>query len=101
MRRSDYRGIDAARLRQGAVRARRTEGGCAWCTKSGRGQSSPAVYADRFLPPGIPGDFTARPGAAYVRTEGVNSKGRKFANFYHFAPCGDHLVLVDIAENPL
>jgi hypothetical protein len=28
-----------------------------------------------------------------------NSKGQKFANYYHFAPCGDHLVLASIAEN--
>jgi hypothetical protein len=60
-----------------------------------------AVYADRFLVPGTAGDFTSRPGTGYVRAEGVNSKGRKFANFYHFVPCGNHLVLVTIAENPL
>jgi len=59
-----------------------------------------AVYADRFLDPGTPGDFTGRPGTGYVRTDGVNSKGRKFANYYHFAPCGTQLVLVSIAENP-
>jgi hypothetical protein len=59
-----------------------------------------AVYADRFLKPGAAGEFTAQPGTAYVRAEGVNSKGKKFANFYHFAPCGDRQVLVSIAENP-
>jgi hypothetical protein len=59
-----------------------------------------AVYADRFLKPGVAGEFTAQPGTAYVRSEGVNSKGKKFANFYHFAPCGDRQVLVSIAENP-
>ena len=59
-----------------------------------------AVYADRFLTPGDAGDFTARPGTAYVRSEGTNSKGKKFANYYHFAPCGSALVLVRIAENP-
>jgi len=59
-----------------------------------------AVYADRFLSPGTPDDFTAKPGTAYVRTEGVNPKGKKFANYYHFAPCGDRYVLVSIAENP-
>jgi hypothetical protein len=58
------------------------------------------VYADRFLMPGSPDEVTVRPGTGYVRTEGANSKGQKFANFYHFAPCGDHLVLVSIAENP-
>jgi hypothetical protein len=30
----------------------------------------------------------------------VNSKGKKFANFYHFDSCGGKLVLVGIAENP-
>lgn len=59
-----------------------------------------AVYADRFLAPGTPGEFTARPGTGYVRAEGTNSKGKKFTNFYHFNPCGSHLVLVSIAENP-
>jgi len=59
-----------------------------------------AVYADRFLAPGAPDEFTAQPGTGYVRAGGVNSKGKKFANFYHFAPCGDHLVLVSISENP-
>src|SRR5215472_15545915 len=59
-----------------------------------------AVFADRFLLPGDPGEFTAQPGKAYVRAEGTNSKGKKFANFYHFAPCGDRLILVSIAENP-
>jgi hypothetical protein len=59
-----------------------------------------AVFADRFLTPGTPDDFTAKPGTAYVRTEGTNSKGKKFANYYHFAPCGESFVLVSIAENP-
>jgi hypothetical protein len=59
-----------------------------------------ALYADRFLQPGEPGEFTAQAGKAYVRAEGTNSKGKKFANFYHVAPCGDRLVLVSIAENP-
>ncbi|MEO8738601.1 MAG: hypothetical protein ABI537_02725 [Casimicrobiaceae bacterium] len=59
-----------------------------------------AVYADRFLSPGNADDFTARPGTAYVHTLGVNSKGKKFANYYHFVPCGTQLVMVRIAENP-
>lgn len=61
-----------------------------------------AVYADRFLQPGTPtpGEFMARPWTAYVRTEGVNSKGKKFANYYHFNSCGSRLVLVAISENP-
>ncbi|MGH9441530.1 MAG: hypothetical protein ACRD16_04595 [Thermoanaerobaculia bacterium] len=60
------------------------------------------AYADRFLQPGTPtpGEFTARSGTAYVRTEGVNGKGKKFANYYHFNSCGNRLVLVSIAENP-
>lgn len=58
------------------------------------------VYADRFLQPGDPGEFTTQAGKAYVRAEGANSKGKKFANYYHFAPCGDRVVLVSIAENP-
>jgi hypothetical protein len=58
------------------------------------------VYADRFLVPSAPDEVSVKPGTGYVRTEGTNSKGQKFANFYHFAPCGDHLVLVSIAENP-
>jgi hypothetical protein len=59
-----------------------------------------AMYADRFLVPGAADEVTVRPGTGYVRVEGANSKGRKFANFYHFAPCAEHLVLVSIAENP-
>jgi hypothetical protein len=59
-----------------------------------------AVYADRFLASSAPDEVSVKPGTGYVRTEGTNSKGQKFANFYHFAPCGDHLVLVSIAENP-
>ena len=60
-----------------------------------------AVYSDRFLTTGTPGEYTARPGTAYLRVEGTNARGKKFANYYHFAPCGEHLVLVAIAENPL
>lgn len=59
-----------------------------------------AVYADRFLTPGTPGDFTPKPGTAYLRSEGTNSKGKKFANYYHFVPCGGGFVLAKIAENP-
>jgi hypothetical protein len=58
------------------------------------------VYSERFLVTGKPGEFTAKPGTAYVRVEGTNAKGKKFANYYHFMPCGDHLVLASIAENP-
>jgi len=59
-----------------------------------------AVYSDRFLISNVPDEFSAKPGTAYVRAEGVNSKGKKFANYYHFTPCGERLVLVSIAENP-
>ena len=59
-----------------------------------------AVYSDRFLTPGTPEEFTAQAGRAYVKGDGINSKGKKFANFYHFTPCGDRLLLVSIAENP-
>ena len=59
-----------------------------------------AVYSDRFLTSSAPDEFSAKPGTAYVRVEGVNAKGKKFANYYHFAPCGDRFVLASIAENP-
>ncbi len=59
-----------------------------------------AVYDDRLLSPGLADEFTAGSGTAYVRAGGTNSKGKQVANFCHFAPCGDHLVLVSTAENP-
>ena len=59
-----------------------------------------AVYSDRFLTTGTPGEFTARAGTAYLRVAGTNAKGKKFANYYHFVPCGERLVLATIAENP-
>jgi len=59
-----------------------------------------AVYADRFLVPSTPDEVSLKAGTGYVKVFGVNSKGQKFANYYHFAPCGDHLVLASIAENP-
>lgn len=59
------------------------------------------VYSDRFLTPGVPGEFNAIAGIATVRGEGMNSKGKKFTSYYHFATCGDHLVLVGIGENPM
>ena len=40
----------------------------------------------------------AASGAGYVKAEGANSKGKKFANFHYFVPCGDHLVLISVAE---
>ncbi len=60
-----------------------------------------AVYSERFLSASAPIEFSAKPGTAYIRVEGVNAKGKKFANYYHFAPCArGRLVLVNIAENP-
>lgn len=58
-----------------------------------------AAYADRFLEPGTTGEFQNDPGWGAIVGTGVNSKGAKFLNFYHFSPCGDRLVLVDIDEN--
>lgn len=58
------------------------------------------VYSERFLVPSAPAEFSASPGTGYTGVKGSNAKGKKFANYYHFAPCGDHLVLVSIAENP-
>ncbi len=59
-----------------------------------------AVFSDRFLQPDTPGEVSAKPGTASVRVEGTNSKGKKFANYYHLNSCGSRLVLVAISENP-
>jgi hypothetical protein len=59
-----------------------------------------AVYANRFLQPGTVTDFASRTGSGYVKSEGTNAQGKKFANYYHFTPCGERLVLTGIAENP-
>ena len=59
-----------------------------------------AVYADRFLKPGKPGEFQNAPGQGAVRTEGTNSKKAKFINYYSFTPCEGRLVLTNIYENP-
>jgi len=37
-----------------------------------------AVYSERFLLRGTPGEFTAKAGTAHVRVEGANAKGKKF-----------------------
>jgi hypothetical protein len=60
------------------------------------------AFANHFLSPGAPtpGEFTSKPGVADLRSEGVNPKGKKFANYYYFSPCGTALVLTKIAENP-
>lgn len=59
-----------------------------------------ALYSDRFLTSNVPDEFSAKAGTAYVRSEGLNAKGKKFANYYHFVACSERLVLVSIAENP-
>lgn len=58
-----------------------------------------AVFADRFLTPGTPGDPWTRPGAGQVRGEGIKqSAGKKYWNDYYFDLCGDKLVLTGITE---
>jgi len=57
-----------------------------------------AVFADRFLTPGTPGDPWSRPGAGQIRGEGLKANGRKYYNDYYFDLCGDRLVLTGIVE---
>ena len=57
-----------------------------------------AVYADRFLTPGTPGDPWSKPGGGQIRGEGTKASGRKFYNDYYFDLCGDRLVLTGIVE---
>lgn len=57
-----------------------------------------AVFADRFLTPGAPGDPWSRPGAGQIRSEGTKANGRKYYNDYYFDLCGDRLVLTGIVE---
>jgi hypothetical protein len=57
-----------------------------------------AVFTDRFLTPGTPGDPWNKPGSGQVRGVGVKADGRKFADDYYFDVCGDHLVLTYIVE---
>ena len=59
-----------------------------------------ALFADRFLTPGTPGEPSNRPGAGQVRGEGVKANGKKFTNDYYFDLCGEHLVLTAIVEQP-
>lgn len=59
-----------------------------------------AVFADRFLKPGAPDEFQNGAGYGAVSGSGANSKGKKFINFYWFAPCLQNLVLTGISENP-
>lgn len=58
------------------------------------------AHADRFLVPGNPEEADVRAGFGQVGGRGQNSKGKPFVNYYEFTPCGDHLVLVGIGENP-
>lgn len=58
-----------------------------------------AVFADRFLDPGDPGEATVYEGYGGVRASGVNSKGEKYSNYYEFAPSGNRLVLIGISED--
>jgi hypothetical protein len=59
-----------------------------------------AAHADHFLVPGDPEEAGVRPGWGQVGGRGTNAKGKAFVNYYEFAPCGEHLVLVSIGENP-
>lgn len=59
-----------------------------------------AAFADRFLSPGQGGEPSRGPGWGNVRSEGVDSKNAKFANYYWFTTCGDKLVLTRISVNP-
>jgi hypothetical protein len=60
-------------------------------------------HALHFLTPETPGaepEIEASAGTAYVRGEGVNSKGAKFINYYYLVPCGERMLLGMIGENP-
>ena len=60
-----------------------------------------AAHADRFLSPGTPGEPSLGKGRSSVGARGKNSKDKAFFNYYAFTTCGDKLVLVSIAQNPL
>ena len=49
--------------------------------------------------PGTDGRVSERPGVGRDRRNRRQLPGAKFLNFYHFSPCRDRLVLVDIDEN--
>ena len=59
-----------------------------------------AVFADRFLKPGTPGETDVREGHGYVGGEGVNSKGAKYLNYYFWTTCEGKPILLMIGENP-
>lgn len=58
-----------------------------------------AALADRFFDPGTPEEPSFDGERAKVGSRGVNSKGKKFINYYEFTPCGNKLLLISIAEN--
>ena len=58
------------------------------------------AFVDRFLTPGEAGESEVRGGHGLVGTEGANSKGAKFINYYWFAHCQQRLVLYMVSENP-
>ena len=60
-----------------------------------------SLYSERLLNAAEAPEFSLKPGTGYVRIAGTNAKGKKFANYYHFAPCrGERMVLAFVAENP-
>lgn len=57
------------------------------------------AFADRFMEPGTGLDPDVRVGEGHLGAQGVNSKGKKFYNYYYFDACGDRLLLNVIAVN--
>ena len=58
-----------------------------------------AIFYDRFLTPGTPGDPSTRLGEGQIRGEGLKaSAGKKYWNDYYFDTCGTQLVLTGITE---
>lgn len=57
-----------------------------------------ALFADRFLAPGKPGDAMNRPGEGQVRAEGTKQSGKNYVDDYYFDLCGDRLILTHIVE---
>jgi hypothetical protein len=58
-----------------------------------------ALFEDRFLTPGSPGDPFTRSGSGQIRGEGTKaSAGKKYWNDYYFDLCGDRLVLTGMVE---
>jgi hypothetical protein len=57
------------------------------------------AFADRFMDPGTGTDPDVRAGQGHLGAQGVNSKGKKFYNYYYFDACGDRLLLTAVAVN--